>query len=195
MLNNRTSSAKQGQIRSSNPRRWLAVCLLAGALLPALVTAQTPASNAAQTPAVALVTVLKTGLMSIFEGHFFLLTLTEVGSPASASEVTIEFRDASDQRRAFTTGTLAEAHPVRLRVPPLAGTGREQLRVIVKITPLTNGTGSEPIAVLEDLDPKGFQVVPKVTCAPPSVGSGAEGQCDGWRVNHLTVEQAANSPD
>ena len=35
MWNNRTS--KQDQIRSRNPRRWLALCVLAGALLPASV--------------------------------------------------------------------------------------------------------------------------------------------------------------
>jgi hypothetical protein len=186
MWNNRTS--RQDQTRSSNPRRWLALCVIAGALLPAF--------GAAQTVDGPIVTILKSGLQTIFGGNYFLALVTEVGPQSAASEVTIEFRDASDRRRAFTVDTLTRTHPVRLRFAPPAGTGADQFRVVVKHTPLTPGYTSEPIVGLEDVNPNSLQVVPKVICAiGPSVPPGAEGNCDDWRVNRLTVEQANNLPD
>ena len=91
MWNDRTSS--QGQTRSARARRWLAVCC----------ARRRPASRARHRTDVEWynVTVLKSGLHSIFEGHTLLLTVTEVGSTTSASTVTIEFLDALDQRRAI----------------------------------------------------------------------------------------------
>jgi hypothetical protein len=165
-------------------------------LLCALMGA-TVSSLGAQTPGETTVTVLKSGLHSIFGGHAFLLTVAEVGSTASSSEVKIEFRDASDQRRAMNSGVLHRGRPVRLRVPVPAGTGREQLRVIVTITTLANGEGSEPIVGLEDLDADSLVVETKPPCAPPpSVGGGAEGNCDGgWRVNRLTLGKAGGAGD
>jgi hypothetical protein len=139
------------------------------------------------------VTVLKSGLQSIHERHALLLTVTEAGSTAAASEVTIEFRDPSDQRRAFTSGVLLRNRPVRLRVTIPAGAGRDQLRAIVKIT--TNSEGSEPIVGLEDLDVDSLKVETRPPCAPPSVGGGAEGNCDGWRATRLTLDQASRLPD
>ena len=117
-----------------------------------------PRSARAQTPSGPTVTVLKSGLHSIFEGHTLLLTVTEVGSTTSTSAVTIEFLDASDQRRGFASGTLK-------RAAPRATAGRHScrsrlstaLRAIVKITPLTNGAASEPIVGLEDLDADSFR--------------------------------------
>src|SRR6188474_1526332 len=95
--------SKQDQIRSRNRRRWLALCVLAGALLPALGAAQ-PQSDL-------IVTILKSGLHTVFGGNYLLATVTETGSPSAASEVTIEFRDASDRQRAFTVDTLTRTHP------------------------------------------------------------------------------------
>jgi hypothetical protein len=182
MWNNRTS--KQDQTRWSSPGRWLALCVLAGVLLPAFGAAQAP-----------LVTVLKSGLHTIFGGDYLLATVTEVGSPSAASEVTIEFRDAADQQRAFAVDTLTRIHPVRLRFAVPAGTGANQLRAIVKITPLTTAFTSEPIVGLEDLNPSSLTVVPKVICSiGPTMPPGVEANCDGWRVTRLTLEQA-NSRD
>jgi hypothetical protein len=186
MWSNRTST--QGQTRSNTFRRWAALCVLGCALLPRL--------GAAQVVTGSMVTVLKSGLHSVLGGDALLLSAVEVGSPTSVSEVTIEFLDAADQRRAFASGTLQRGRPVRSRVAIPAGVGRDQLRVIVRIRPLTNGEASEPIVGLEDLNADSFQVVPKVICAAsnPSVGSGAEGNCDGWSVTRVTLPQA-NSQD
>ena len=178
MWNDHKSS--QGQTRSGRARRWLAVSVLAGALLPALGTAQTSSGTT--------VTVLKSGLHSIFEGHTLLLTVTEVGSTTSTSTVTIEFLDALDQRRGFASGTLKRARHVQLPVAIPAGAGYQRLRAIVKITPLTNAAASEPIVGLEDLDITSLQVIPKALFSvEPTGGSGAEGDCGGWQVNRLTL--------
>ena len=172
----------QGQTRSGRARRWFAVSVLAGAMLPALGSAQTTSG--------AVVTVLKSGLHSIFEGHTLLLTVTEVGSTTSTSTVTIEFLDALDKRRGFASGTLKRGGQVRLPVAIPAGAGYQQLRAIVKITPLTNAEGSEPIVGLEDLDITSLQVTPKALFSVDSTGgSGAEGDCGGWQVNRLTLGQ------
>lgn len=185
MWNNRTS--KQPQTRSGHAGRWLALCVLAGSLMPAFGAAQ---------PSGLIATILKSGLQTLFGGNYLLLTVTEVGSPSAASEVTIEFRDASDRRRAFTVDTLTRTHPVRSKFAAPAGAGADQFRVVVKHTPLTTGYTSEPIVGLEDINPNSLQVVPKVVCAiGPSVPPGAEGNCDDWRMDRLTVEQAAHSPD
>jgi hypothetical protein len=171
--------------RSGTRNQWLALCLLAGVMIPVL--------TAAQQPGELVTTILKSGLHSIFGGHFFLLTVTEVGSVASESEVTIEFRDAADQRRGFSSSVLARNSPVRARITSPTGSGREQLRVIVKITPLTSGEGSQPIVGLEDIDADSLRIETKPPCAPPSVGGGAEGNCDGgWRVTRI---QAASPLD
>jgi hypothetical protein len=182
MWNNRPST--QDQIRSSNPRRWLALGVLAVALLPAL--------GAAQSPSDLILTILKSGLHTVFGGNYLLLTVTETGSPLAASEVTIEFRDAADRQRAFTVDTLTRTHPVRLRFAAPAGTGADQFRVVVKHKPLTPGYVSEAIAGLEDVNPNTLTVVPKVVCARigPTVPPGAEATCDGFGVTRVTVEQA-----
>ena len=182
MRNNHTS--RQEPAPSKARRRALAMCVLGMALLAA--------PGAAQVSIEPTVIVLKSGLHTVFEGHDFVATLVEVGSRTSFSRVTIEFRDASDQRRAFTAATVDRAHPLRLRFRLPVGAGRDQLRAIVTITSLTNAGQSEPVAGLEDVDADSLTVVPKVVCGGvnPSVGSGAEGNCDGWGVSRLTLQQA-----
>ena len=170
--------SSQRPTRSGRVRRWFAVFVLAVVLLPTLGTAQ-----------VYPTVILKSGANSVFEGHTLLLTVTEVGSTTSTSSVTIEFLDALDVRRGFASGTLKRKGQVQLPVAIPAGAGYQQLRAIVKITPLTNAEGSEPIVSLEDLDITSLQVVPRALFSVDSTGgSGAEGDC-GWQVNRLTLGQ------
>ena len=177
---NNDHESSQGLTRWGLARRWFAICVLAGALLPALGTAQTSGGPT---------TVLKSGLHSIFEGHTLLLTVTEVGSTTSTSTVTVEFLDALDQRRGFVSGTLKRKGLVQLPVAIPAGAGYQRLRAIVKITPLTNGAGSEPIVGLEDLDITSKQVIPKgLFSVGPIDNDGAEGDCGGgWQVTRVSA--------
>jgi hypothetical protein len=155
-------------------------------VLLVLTSAATQMPLAAQSAETVL--VLKSSFVSTYQS--LLLTIAEVGAADSTSEVTIEFRDASDKQRAFTSGVLVRAQPLRLRVRADAG-AREQFYAVVMIRPLTNAAGSEPTAGLEDIDTNSLRVDTKPPCAPPSVGGvGAQGNCGGWRVNRLTVEQA-----
>ncbi len=183
MVNGTSKAGRSGWWRGG---RVVLLCALMGAIVPSL---------GAQTPGEATVTVLKSGLHSIFGGHAFLLTVTEVGSTGSSSEVKIEFRDASDGRRAISSGVLHRGRPVRLRVPIPAGTGREQLRVIVTIATLTNGEGSQPIVGLEDLDADTLVVETKTECLPPSGGGVFQENCDGWHTTRLTLDQAGGVGD
>jgi hypothetical protein len=152
-------------------------------LLLAFPTTQRPL----EAQSVETVVVLKSSFVSTY--HSLQLTIADVGAADSTSEVTIEFRDASDKQRAFTSDVLVRSQPLRLRVR--AEGGREQFRAIVTIKSLTNAEGSEPIVGLEDIDANAFRIDTKPPCAPASFGSGgAQGNCGGWRVNRLTVEQA-----
>jgi hypothetical protein len=182
--------------KSSRGRRALMLCALACVLLPALVTAQSP-SAPALTNSDRAVTILKSPLYSIFGGHFFLLTVADQGSVSSATEVTIEFRDASNQRRAFTSGTVVKGRPLRLRLPMAANQGREQFSALVRLTSIANALGSQPVVSFEDIDANSLTIETKPPCAPvPSVGGGAEGNCDGnWWVTRLTLEQSTDSLD
>jgi hypothetical protein len=197
---------------TARPRsQWWLMLVLAGSLLPALGVAQEPNEP--------LVTILKSGFHSIYPRHAFHLSLTEVGDPTSVSEVTIEFWDRANKRRAVATGTLSADRSFGLRVPIPAGAAvPDQLRVFVMIEPLRNGEGSQPIVGLEDLDPDLRQITTKPPCAPPSNGGGPEAgepggsgpqlsdtqvsgtqasstaDCDGWAVNRLTLEQAGRWP-
>jgi len=188
---NRHASKK----RPARPRsQWRLMLVLAGSLM---------------------ITVLKSGFHSIYPRHAFLLTVTDVGDPTSVSEVTIEFWDRANKRRASAFGTLSPDRSVGLRVPIPAGAAvPDQLRVFVMIEPLRSGEGSQPIVGLEDLDPDLRQITTKPPCAPPSNGggpeagepggsgpqitgpqaSGLQASCDGWGVNRLTLEQADRWP-
>ena len=175
--------------RFSSRRRWFALCIAAAALIPAVTSAQSQI--------VPLVVLMKSALHSIPAEHWLVVTAAEVGAATAQSEVTIEIRDASDQRRGFTTGVMLRNRPVRLRVPIPAGGGLQQLRAIVKISPLPNNLGSEPIVSMEDVDGQSLKIETKPPCAPPpGTESGVIGNCDGgWRVNRLTLDQANHLPD
>jgi hypothetical protein len=157
--------------------------LLALLLLAAAATT-THISLEAQTAAD--VTVLKSALFSTYD--MLQVTVSDVGASDSATEVTIEFRDAADQRRAFTSGVLFRNQPLRLRVR--AESGREQFRAIVTFASLTNGEGSEPFVSLEDIDLTSLTVDTKPPGAPPpTVGDGALGDCGGgWRVSRIKLQ-------
>jgi hypothetical protein len=153
------------------------MCVLAGALFPAPGAAQTSGRAA---------TILKAGLQTFSAGSTPLAIVSEVGSTASTSRVTIEFRDASDQRVAFTSETLTRGRAVQLLAP--AEAQPQQLRVIVGIVQLTSGENSEVVVGLEDVHADSVQVVPKVVCAiEPIRPAGAQGHCGGWHVNNVTV--------
>ena len=156
-----------------------------------------PALTSAQSQIRPLVILMKSALHSIPPEHWLVVTAAEVGAATAQSEVTIEARDASDQRRGLTTGVLLANRPVRLRVAIPAGAGLQQLRAIVKISPLPNGLGSEPIVSMEDVDGQSLKIETKPPCAPPPGSeSGVIGNCDGgWRVNRLTIDQANHLPD
>jgi hypothetical protein len=171
MLNNRTLN----QGRSRTFRKWLVLCVCVGALLPMAGDAQ------------GLSTVLKSGLQTVPGGHVLEFTASEAGALDSASIVTVEFRDAADKQRAFKSATLKRNQPVILRLMVPKTVESTKLRTVVKYTPIINALGSEPFALLEDVDPA-FAVIPGDVCAIPamdsdtSVGGGAEGNCGGWRV-------------
>jgi len=178
MSNNRAS--KQSWNRSGTLRRWLVMLVCGAAMLPVAGGAQAPGVTATS------------GLHTLFAGHYLQLTAGEFGAADSTSTVMIEFRDASDQRRAFVSGTMMRGKPVRLRVAVPAGIRSEQFSVIVAITNLVNAEGSEPIVGLENIDPLSLTAEPIVVCAVdndnPSTGSGPEGNCDGWRLKFTTQQ-------
>jgi hypothetical protein len=177
--------ANRCQHRSMGPFRWLVTCVLAGAVIPTLMGAQSLTEP--------MVMVLKSGLHTAFPGHALAVTVSEVGSATSASEITIEFRDAADRRRGFKSGTLLRNQPVQAQLPIPAG-GSQQLRVIVKITPVTDAEASEPIVGMEDLDVNTLVVVTKPPCAPLNPGGKWEANCDGWHATRLTQQQADSLP-
>jgi hypothetical protein len=142
-----------------------------------------------------IVTVMKSAQYSIFAGHVMVLRITDMGALDAATEVTMELRDATDQRRAFKSAVLRGRASVELSFRVPAGSTRQMLRGIVKLTPIAHSELSEPVAILEDLDPDSFTIWSKPPCTlaidQPEYGSGPEGDCDGgWRVNRLTLDQA-----
>jgi hypothetical protein len=184
MSNNDTLNA--GRPRSRNLRRWLALGVAVGIVLPVLGDAQEPK-----------VTVLKSGLHSVPAGHTLHAILVEVGAATSTSAVTIEFRDALDRRRAFVSGTLQRSRPVRLRLTIPTTIARDEVRVIVRAQSVADGVKSERILTLEDLDVDSFQVTTKGGgCAipfseNPSAGSGPEFNCEDWSVTFATSFEAS----
>jgi hypothetical protein len=175
--------AKPHHRPSTNARWRLALLIVAAAATPVLIGAQPPPT-----------TVLKSGLHSSFGGSL-VLTVSDVGSATAASDVTIEFRDAADQRRAFASGVLRRDQPVRGQVQIPASSVLQQFRAIVKIRPVIDAEGSEPVVSLEHVDADTFKVETKPPCAVPSVipssGIGAEGNCDGWRITWLAAQQTS----
>ncbi len=175
MWNRYTSKKRPARPRS---QRWLMV-VLAGSLIPALGVAEEPHEPTR--------TILKSALYTVPPGHVLTATVADVGAGTAASRVAIEFLDRAGQRRAFTSARFSPERPARLRLPIPAGTVFDMLRVVVT---LEIADGGQPIALLEDLDVDSFRVDTKPPCAPPSVGGSAEGNCGGWVMNRLTLDQA-----
>jgi hypothetical protein len=159
-----------------------------------LAATMTPALLGAQSQTEPMVTLMKSGLQTVFPGHALSVTISEVGSPSSASEITIEFRDGADRRRAFRSGTLLRNQPVQLQVAVPAGVSSQQLRLILKITPVIDAEGSEPIVGVEDITLATGTVEPKPAPLPVPRG-GAEAYCGGWIVTWFTLQQAGQSPN
>ena len=173
--------SKAGSV--SRTRRLAVLCAFLGGMAPTL---------GAEEPREPMGTMLKSGLLRLSGGVVRELTVAEVGSRTSTSEVKVVFLDAADQRRGIASGVLMRGQPVRLRVRvPSASI---QLRAIVWIFPLTNLEGGQQVVSLEDIDADSLTIETKPPCAPlPSVGGGAEGNCDGWGVSHLASNQADDS--
>jgi len=159
------------------------VCALLGAMVPTLGAQESSE-----------VLVLKSGLLGVRGGDMRVLTVAELGSPNSTSEVRIVFLDAADQRRGIATGVLMRGKPVRLRVRVPRDQGGEQWRAVVRIFSLINPQFSQTAVTLEDIDADSLRIETKPPCAPlPSVGGGAEGNCDGWGVTRFAIDQADNA--
>jgi hypothetical protein len=161
-------------------KTWGIACALVAATVMSLA-AQTSEPNA---------TLAKSGLVSVAPGHVLVTTLVDTGAITASSDVRIEVRDATDQKRGYATGRLSRGKPVRLRVQVPADSGIQQFRVIVRITRLVNGRQSAPIISLEDIDANSLTILTRPSCVPPGSGENAQGNCDGgWRVNVLTIDQ------
>jgi hypothetical protein len=175
--------SKAGSV--SRRTRLGVLCALLGATVPTL---------GAQERGDEMVTVLKSGLHSVRAGDVLQVIMAEVGPTTSTSEVRIVVLDAADQRRGIATGVLMRGKPVRLRVRVPRDSMGWQLRTVVQILGLTNQESSQPVATLEDIDADSLRIETKPPCAPlPSVGGGAEGNCDGWGVTRLALDQAGDS--
>jgi hypothetical protein len=146
----------------------------------------------AQAPGGSSVLELKSALFSVFGTP--QVTVAEVGSVKSSSQIQIEFRDARDNRLSIKSGTLNRKTAVRAR---LAVPGGEQVRLIVRITGLTALEASRPIVTFEDLAPGlGLVLETKPPCAPRhSVGGGAQGNCGGWQLDQLASGTGTNGVD
>src|SRR5262245_66498762 len=101
---------RERQTGSGNRFRRLTPWVFAGALIPALISAQSLTTP--RLPAAPMVTVLKSAQYSIFGGHSFALRVNDAGAADAATEVTLEFRDADDQQRAFKSAVLRGRHSV-----------------------------------------------------------------------------------
>ena len=187
----RSSQTNERQTQSGNGYRRLTPWVLAGAMIPALL--------GAQSSAVPMVTVGKSAQYSIFAEHVFVVRLNDTGPRDAETQVTLEIRDAADQRRAFKSAVLRGRRSVELVLRIPADEGRQKMRGVVTLMSL-NSLRSEIFAIVEDLDPAGLTIESKPPCPmaaqQPEVPSGAEGDCGGgWRVSRLTLEQASNSLD
>ena len=194
MRSNETNEREAG---STHRGCWHTPWVIVGALMPALVTAQS--ATTPQATSGPMVTVLRSAQYSIFGGHSMVLRVNDAGSPDAATEVTLELRDGSDVQKAFKSAVLRGRRSVELvlRLPPDAN--RTTLSGIVKMIPIANPELSAPFAILEDVNHSSFTIDWKPPCpmaADPEYGHGAEGDCGGgWRVSRLTLEQSSNSPD
>ena len=164
-----------------------AMSVVGAGVLTTAITSLTRGRNRTES----MVTVLQSGLPSAFAGRSFNVTVNDVGSPTAASEVTIEIRDAADQRRGFVRHAASETGPLEHSCVIPAGVGRWQLRAIVMVT---DAEGSKPIVGVELIEANAFRIETKPPCAPVSVGGGAGGNCDGWHVTRMTQHKPTACP-
>lgn len=168
-------------ISASRGRRTLTWCGGVVAIVSALLSG---GPLDAQTSSGSSVLEVKSALFSVFGTP--QLTVAEVGSLKSSSQVQIEFRDAGDNRLFIGSATLTRKTPVRTRLSVPSGV---QVRAILKIAGLVASEFSRPIVTFEDLAPGlGLVLETKPPCAPRhSVGGGAQGNCGGWQVDQLST--------
>jgi hypothetical protein len=192
----RIDTASESQTGAGNRRRRLTASLLAAAMIPALLQAQSLSEPTASLAGP--VTVLTSPLYSVYPGHVLAVRIDDVGPLGSQTLVTLEFRDAADQRRAFKTAVLPGHQSVELLMRIPAG-GRQTMRARVSLTATPGGGRGRPFVVLEDLNPDAFTIETKPPCPvsqQPEFPGGAEGDCGGgWVVNRLTLEQASGVLD
>jgi hypothetical protein len=166
---------------TSNPKRGLTWCGGIVAIVSALASGAPVGAQSALTTSVLEV---KSGLYVVSGTP--QLTVVEVGSLKSSSDVQIEFRDAADRRLSIGSGRLNRANPVRKQV---TAPGGEQVRVIVRINGLVASDASRPIITFQDLAPGlGLVLETEPPCAPRhSVGGGSQGNCGGWQIDQLAT--------
>lgn len=128
-------------VKSIVGRRGRAALVVACLLVPCLSPAQTATTA----------TMMDSGLFTFLGGHTVLVTVTEVGVPASA-RIRITLYDAAERTVSRTEGTLGRGSAVRLALPLPPGAGVVQLRASIVINPGTS-PGSVPFAVVEDIAP------------------------------------------
>ena len=176
--------------------RWLALALGVALVAPAMGHTQQLTTERVPDR------TIKSGLHWIFEQHFAVITVSDVGQPGALSNVRIEFRDPADRLVAAVDGQLRPGAPVRLRSQVKAGAGLQQLSAFVSFTTLSGNP--VPMTVFEDIGPDGL-VARIIVCGPPGQRGGGQespssgqtlivdGQalsgcgCGGWHV----VEKAA----
>jgi hypothetical protein len=163
-------------LAASRRGAWLAIALVIGLLLPAVVFAQPITKQA------------KSGLYWILGRQTLIVTVTEAGDTDEASLVSVEIRDAANVVRASTAAAnMVVDKPVRLSVTVPAGPA-QQLRAIVTVSIPTSPDIHQPTISMEVFDASSLTVKTLPPCAVPieqmpSYGGGAEGNCEGW---HLT---------
>lgn len=158
--------------RATAVLRWS----VAGATAAALVSS----AGHAQTTTGTFTAVVRSGLHSFTERHTAFITIAEVGATKAVSNVSVELRDDADRLVAAVNGVLRRAEPVRLRAPVLTGQGFVQLRAIIRIDTFV-GSGSVPIATVEDIGPDSF-VARIGVCGPLGQAGGGQEMCPGWSL-------------
>jgi hypothetical protein len=129
---------------------------------------------------------MRSGLVSVFEGHSLLLTMSEIGALSARTRVRIQFHSDTDALVATTEGVLRRGSPVRLELAVPRGAGRVQARVTVTLIGPSN-QDSAAVAVLEDIDPVSQTVGVRNLCGPPSDRDGAQTICPGWEIDTLAI--------
>lgn len=164
MSNSSLLQTWRSRSKRSQAGRWLALALIVGVLAPSIGHAQLTTERVPDR-------TMKSGLHWIFEQHFAVVTVSDVGQPGALSQVRIEFRDPSDRLVAAADGQLRPGSPVRLRTQIKAGAGLQQLSAFVSFTTLSGNP--VPMTVLEDIGPDGL-VARIIVCGPPGQRGGGQ---------------------